>query len=113
MQHGRTCRLPAQIAELLGQMECPFGDAALQLRDCVLAAETCEELFTPLAPNIRLALSGAQACYLAASASVSSAAAAAHDWNLKHHQTWVLGSCTQIDYHDGCFVCRGGHCFKW
>ena len=53
------CRLPAQIAELTGQMTCPFGDAALQLHDCVLAAETCEELFTPMAPNIRLALSGA------------------------------------------------------
>jgi hypothetical protein len=45
--------------EVTGQRECPFGDAALQFEDAVLAAETCEELFTPLSPNISLALSGA------------------------------------------------------
>lgn len=47
------------IAELTSQRTCPFGDAALQFNDTVLAAETCEELFTPMAPHIRLALSGA------------------------------------------------------
>ena len=33
--------------------------AALCFRDTVLAAETCEELFTPHAPHIDLALAGA------------------------------------------------------
>ncbi|GFR45623.1 hypothetical protein Agub_g7030, partial [Astrephomene gubernaculifera] len=38
----------------------PFGDAVLKLRDAVLAAETCEELFTPQAPHISLALAGVE-----------------------------------------------------
>ncbi|KXZ51564.1 hypothetical protein GPECTOR_12g527 [Gonium pectorale] len=38
----------------------PFGDAVLQLRDALLAAETCEELFTPAAPHIGLALAGVE-----------------------------------------------------
>lgn len=73
------CRLPRQIAELTQQRECPFGDAALQFLDAVLAAETCEELFTPMAPNIRLALSGAAcarwSCLSAAVRCASKAAA--------------------------------------
>lgn len=36
--------------------------AALAFRDAVLAAETCEELFTPQAPHIGLALAGACRC---------------------------------------------------
>ena len=34
------------------------GDAALSFSDTTLAAETCEELFTPRAPHIALSLSG-------------------------------------------------------
>lgn len=34
--------------------------AALCFRDAVLAAETCEELFTPHAPHIGLALAGVE-----------------------------------------------------
>lgn len=49
-----------QFAKRFGQQTCPFGDAALQFRDALLAVETCEELFTPMSPNIQLALSGAQ-----------------------------------------------------
>eukprot|EP00798_Chlamydomonas_sp_ICE-L_P005201 gene5201-18428_t len=41
-----------------GGSTCPFGDGVLQLDDATLAAETCEELFTPHAPNIDLALAG-------------------------------------------------------
>lgn len=52
--------LPPEIREITGQRMCSFGDAALQLNDAVLAAETCEELFTPLAPHIALALSGVE-----------------------------------------------------
>ena len=44
-EHG----LPPEIRAVTGQRTCPLGDAALQLRDAVLAAETCEELFTPRA----------------------------------------------------------------
>ena len=52
--------LPPEIKEVTGQRTCSFGNAALQLNDAVLAAETCEELFTPLAPHIALALSGVE-----------------------------------------------------
>eukprot|EP00892_Ulva_mutabilis_P007450 jgi/Ulvmu1/5077/UM021_0094.1 len=51
-------KLPLHFAQKFGQATCPFGDAALQFQDALLAVETCEELFTPMAPNIRLALSG-------------------------------------------------------
>ena len=52
------CRLPEIVAAACKQQECPIGHAVLQFRDAVVAAETCEELFTPMAPNIQLALSG-------------------------------------------------------
>jgi hypothetical protein len=38
------------------------GDATLSFNDLVLAAETCEELFTPDAPHIQLALNGVEVC---------------------------------------------------
>jgi NAD+ synthase (glutamine-hydrolysing) len=49
-----------EIRTLTGQDTCPFGDAALRFEDAVLAAETCEELFTPQAPHISLALAGVE-----------------------------------------------------
>lgn len=52
--------LPESIRELTGQASVPFGDGALQLRDTVLAAETCEELFTPDSPHINLGLDGVE-----------------------------------------------------
>ena len=52
--------LPRAIQALTGQASCPFGDAALRFADAVLAAETCEELFTPQAPHIDLALAGVE-----------------------------------------------------
>ena len=42
------------------QRSVPFGDAVLAFEDCVLGVETCEELFTPAAPHINLALSGVE-----------------------------------------------------
>lgn len=42
------------------QTSCPFGDGILAFNDALLAAETCEELFTPLAPHIALALAGVE-----------------------------------------------------
>lgn len=55
-EHG----LPAEVAELTGQQAVPFGDGVLRLLDGVLASETCEELFTPQAPHISLALAGVE-----------------------------------------------------
>lgn len=42
------------------QRDVPFGDAVLALEDTILGVETCEELFTPAAPHIDLALSGVE-----------------------------------------------------
>lgn len=39
--------LPPELRSLTGQRCCPFGDGALRCADALLAAETCEELFTP------------------------------------------------------------------
>jgi NAD+ synthase (glutamine-hydrolysing) len=51
--------MPACISALpAGQTWCDIGFAALRLRDGILGAETCEELFTPDPPHIQLLLSG-------------------------------------------------------
>lgn len=53
-------RLPTAVAAATGQLYVPFGDATLEFLDASLASETCEELFTPSAPHIQLALSGVE-----------------------------------------------------
>jgi len=55
-----TYRLSPAVAAVTGQLYVPFGDAALEFLDASLASETCEELFTPAAPHIQLALSGVE-----------------------------------------------------
>jgi len=52
--------LPSCVAEVSGQRSCPFGDAALALRDTVIAAECCEELFTPDSPHVHAGLDGVE-----------------------------------------------------
>jgi NAD+ synthase (glutamine-hydrolysing) len=52
--------LPGEIREVTGQTTCPIGDAYIQFTDATLASETCEELFTPAAPHIDLALAGVE-----------------------------------------------------
>ena len=54
------CLLPFQVARATGQKHCPIGDAVLKFSDATLASETCEELFTPAAPHIDLALNGVE-----------------------------------------------------
>lgn len=55
-----THSLPHDITTITGQTTCPFGDGVLCLSDSMLACETCEELFTPQAPHISLALAGVE-----------------------------------------------------
>lgn len=50
--------LPRMIREITGQSIAPFGDGAIATRDTALAPETCEELFAPISPHIRLGLDG-------------------------------------------------------
>eukprot|EP00286_Rhodomonas_abbreviata_P014378 CAMPEP_0181324100 /NCGR_PEP_ID=MMETSP1101-20121128/20164_1 /TAXON_ID=46948 /ORGANISM="Rhodomonas abbreviata, Strain Caron Lab Isolate" /LENGTH=779 /DNA_ID=CAMNT_0023432223 /DNA_START=72 /DNA_END=2411 /DNA_ORIENTATION=+ len=57
----RDLVLPGEISELpLKQKTAKIGPGMLRLGDTVVAAETCEELFTPNSPHITLALRGAE-----------------------------------------------------
>jgi NAD+ synthase (glutamine-hydrolysing) len=42
------------------QEKVPFGDWVLSTRDTCIGVETCEELFTPLAPHIAMGLNGVE-----------------------------------------------------
>ncbi|KAK9362265.1 hypothetical protein V1504DRAFT_403714 [Lipomyces starkeyi] len=57
-RHVEKYALPRIITEITGQTEVDFGDAVLATQDCVVGAETCEELFTPDAPHIDMSLDG-------------------------------------------------------
>ncbi|KAB5580566.1 hypothetical protein GE09DRAFT_1082730 [Coniochaeta sp. 2T2.1] len=52
--------LPPLLAKHQGKRQVPIGDVILSLNDTTLAAETCEELFTPQAPHINMALNGVE-----------------------------------------------------
>uniref|UniRef100_A0A7S0EXQ7 Glutamine-dependent NAD(+) synthetase n=1 Tax=Hanusia phi TaxID=3032 RepID=A0A7S0EXQ7_9CRYP len=64
-QYGWTLQdllLPALVTDATRskQTRVKIGPAILQLADTSVAAETCEELFTPNSPHITLALNGAE-----------------------------------------------------
>lgn len=48
------------LAEVTGQDKVPFGQTAVSARDALVAAETCEELWTPDSPHIGQALAGVE-----------------------------------------------------
>jgi len=48
------------FADWPGQDPVPFGDVFLQLNDVNVGVESCEELFTPDSPHIRLGLAGCE-----------------------------------------------------
>jgi len=50
--------LPDDIAAITGQTEVDFGVGIIEAHGITVASETCEELFTPEAPNIMLGLEG-------------------------------------------------------
>lgn len=52
--------LPSVVRSLTGQSTVPFGIFAVATNDSCLATETCEELFTPDAPHIKLSLDGVE-----------------------------------------------------
>ncbi|KAL5552441.1 hypothetical protein UlMin_002617 [Ulmus minor] len=53
-------QLPYEISEALQQKEVPFGYGYIQFLDTAVAAEICEELFTPSPPHAELALNGVE-----------------------------------------------------
>jgi len=52
--------LDRSLAEVTGQTLVPFGFAAIAARNTTVGCETCEELWTPNAPHIQMALSGVE-----------------------------------------------------
>lgn len=48
------------LAEVTGQHKVPFGQTAISTLDALVAAETCEELWTPDSPHIGQALAGVE-----------------------------------------------------
>ncbi|KAJ6393478.1 hypothetical protein OIU77_022850 [Salix suchowensis] len=53
-------QLPCEIAEAISQKSVPFGYGYAQFLDTAVAAEVCEELFTPIPPHAELALNGVE-----------------------------------------------------
>ncbi|KAH7321684.1 carbon-nitrogen hydrolase [Rhexocercosporidium sp. MPI-PUGE-AT-0058] len=52
--------LPRSITKITSQEKCRIGDALISRRDSCLGTETCEELFTPRAPEIGAGLDGCE-----------------------------------------------------
>lgn len=52
--------LPPVVRELTKQVKVPIGIFAISTLDTAVASETCEELFTPMAPHIQLSLDGVE-----------------------------------------------------
>ncbi|GAA5917535.1 hypothetical protein JCM6882_001721, partial [Rhodosporidiobolus microsporus] len=62
MKHKQTEEfyLPKMIAEVTGQVTVPIGHAVVATQDTCIGVEMCEELFTPAAPHIEMALDGVE-----------------------------------------------------
>ncbi|MEM7800173.1 MAG: nitrilase-related carbon-nitrogen hydrolase, partial [Chloroflexota bacterium] len=52
--------LPRSITAITGQTHVPIGDGVIATADTVIGAETCEELFAPNSPHIRMGLDGVE-----------------------------------------------------
>ncbi|PMB64532.1 Glutamine-dependent NAD(+) synthetase [Beauveria bassiana] len=59
-RHVEQYFLPPRIQKLQGSRQVPIGDVVLSTIDTCLAAETCEELFTPNSPHIEMGLNGVE-----------------------------------------------------
>lgn len=59
-QYVEEFNLPVLIQRITGQSSVKFGDAVVSTMDTVIGCETCEELFTPQAPHVQLALDGVE-----------------------------------------------------
>ncbi|KAL8691469.1 MAG: hypothetical protein Q9218_003313 [Villophora microphyllina] len=59
-QQTEQYHLPRRIQKIQGATHVTFGDAVISTPDTCLAAETCEELFTPSAPHTPMGLDGVE-----------------------------------------------------
>lgn len=58
--HLEDFHLPSEVSDALSQTTVPFGYGYVQFLDTAVAAEVCEELFTPQPPHAELALNGVE-----------------------------------------------------
>ncbi|KAF3623511.1 Glutamine-dependent NAD(+) synthetase [Capsicum annuum] len=58
--HLEDFHLPTEVSDALSQTTVPFGYGYVQFLDTSVAAEVCEELFTPQPPHAELALNGVE-----------------------------------------------------
>mmetsp|Transcript_29678 Transcript_29678/g.79689 ORF Transcript_29678/g.79689 Transcript_29678/m.79689 type:complete len:751 (+) Transcript_29678:42-2294(+) len=100
--------LPAVVSAAAGgQRTAPIGFAALSLADTSLGCETCEELFTPDAPHIALALDGVEI--------IANGSGSHHELRKLDKRVALLRSATAKA--GGCYVyanqqgCDGGRCY--
>ncbi|KAK4488764.1 hypothetical protein RD792_004549 [Penstemon davidsonii] len=59
-EHLEDFLLPIDISEALSQTVVPFGYGYIQFLDTAVAAEVCEELFSPMPPHAELSLNGVE-----------------------------------------------------
>ncbi|KAK4486547.1 hypothetical protein RD792_009231 [Penstemon davidsonii] len=59
-EHLEDFLLPTDISEALSQTVVPFGYGFIQFLDTAVAAEVCEELFSPMPPHAELSLNGVE-----------------------------------------------------
>ncbi|KAI1320651.1 glutamine-dependent NAD(+) synthetase with GAT domain-containing protein [Xylariaceae sp. FL0255] len=59
-RHVEQFSLPPLLKKHQNKRQVHIGDVILSLNDTTLAAETCEELFTPAAPQISMGLNGVE-----------------------------------------------------
>jgi len=59
-RHVEQYYLPPHVQKQQGRRHVPIGDVVLSTIDTCLAAETCEELFTPNSPHINMGLNGVE-----------------------------------------------------
>lgn len=53
-------RLPAMFHNLQGGETCPIGDSIISTKETMFGFETCEEMWTPIAPHLDLSLAGCE-----------------------------------------------------
>lgn len=58
--HVEQYYLPRMIRNLTERTTVPIGDAVISTPDTTFGVETCEELFTPRAPHVDMALNGVE-----------------------------------------------------
>ncbi|EDK40840.2 conserved hypothetical protein [Meyerozyma guilliermondii ATCC 6260] len=59
-QYYEDFKLPKNARKVTGQSSVLFGDCVVDTLETTVAAETCEELFTPQSPHISMALDGVE-----------------------------------------------------